>query len=57
MADNEEPTTNRGAAEELSGAPATPAEDNAPASPEEEHGGDFRARGAAEDATDSPHTE
>ena len=48
-----EQSTERGAAEELSGAPATPAEDNAPASTED----DPRVRGFAEEATDSPDTE
>ena len=49
----------RGFAEEASGAPATPAENNAPASPASTAGDsdEVRARGFAEDATDSPPTE
>lgn len=47
----------RGAAEEASGVPATPAEDNDPASPMSMPGEEHRARGAAEDASGSPHTE
>jgi NAD(P)-dependent dehydrogenase (short-subunit alcohol dehydrogenase family) len=53
----EDQRTERGAAEEASGVPATPTEDNPPASPASTPGGDSRARGAAEDATDSPPTE
>jgi len=48
--------TERGAAEELTDAPATPAEQNQPALPAS-IGGDARARGAAEDASDSRRTE
>jgi hypothetical protein len=51
-----EQSSGRGAAEELSGVPETPAEDNEPASPAST-GGDARARGAAEDAADPPRTE
>jgi hypothetical protein len=49
--------SNRGAAEENSGVPYTPDEDNKPASPSSVPGGDSRVRGAAEDAADVPHTE
>jgi hypothetical protein len=49
--------TNRGAAEERSGAPYTPEEDNGPASPSSLPGGDSRVRGAAEEAADAPETE
>jgi hypothetical protein len=52
-----EQTTNRGAAEERSGAPATPEENNEPASPSSVPGGDSRVRGAAEEAADVPETE
>jgi hypothetical protein len=49
--------TNRGAAEERSGAPFTPEENNAPASPSSLPGGDSRVRGAAEEAAGTPVTE
>jgi hypothetical protein len=49
--------TNRGAAEERSGAPYTSEEDNAPASPSSSPGGDSRVRGAAEEAAGAPKTE
>ena len=52
-----EQTTHRGAAEERGGAPFTPEEDNAPASPSSRPGGDSRVRGAAEEAADAPKTE
>jgi len=45
--------SNRGASEELSGAPATPEEDNSPASPASTPGpADVHAAGAAEDRLD-----
>jgi hypothetical protein len=49
--------TNRGEAEERSGAPLTPDENNAPASPSSLPGGDSQVRGAAEEAADAPRTE
>ena len=54
-----EQSTNRGAAEELSGAPLTPEEDNAPASPSSLPGGgdESHVRGAAEEAAGAPDTE
>lgn len=53
-----EQNTNRGAAEERSGAPFTPEENNAPASPSSLPGGeDSHVRGAAEEAADAPKTE
>jgi hypothetical protein len=52
-----EQPSERGAAEEASGAPETPAENNAPASPSSTPGGDARVRGAAEEGADAPRTE
>jgi hypothetical protein len=54
---SEQSSQGRGAAEELSGAPDTPEEHNAPASPSSTPGGDARARGASEDLADAPRTE
>ena len=52
-----EQTSNRGAAEELSGVPETPGEHNEPASPSSLPGGSSTARGASEEAADTPRTE
>jgi hypothetical protein len=56
MSEHDTKQTNRGAAEEASGAPFTPEENNAPASPSSLPGGS-RVRGAAEEAADAPRTE
>jgi hypothetical protein len=53
----DEHESNRGAAEEASGVPATSAEDNGPASPMSEPGAHERARGDAEEKSGSPRTE
>ncbi len=52
-----EQTSNRGAAEERTGVPETPGEHNEPASPSSPPAGSAAARGASEEAADTPRTE